>query len=240
MSGHSKWHSIRHQKAATDAKRGKIFTRHARLIAIAARDGGGDPDANPALRLALENARGVNMPKDNIERAIKRGTGEDRDSAALSPELYEGYAPGGAAVIVSCLTENKNRTVANVRSAFTKSGGSLAERGAVSYLFKHVGLVHAQNAGEAAELAAIEAGAEDIERDGEELLITTEKSALSRVAEALREAGATVQSSQLSWLPSAPISPKGADAEKLARLVATLEEDDDVVDVFTNAQPEAA
>jgi YebC/PmpR family DNA-binding regulatory protein len=161
MSGHSKWHSIRHKKGAADAARGKIFTRHAKLITIAARDGG-DPEMNPSLRLAIDNAKKENMPNANIERAIKKGTGEDKDGTQFFEITYEGYAPGGIAVLVSTFTDNKNRTVSSIRSIFSKNGGNLGESGSVSFMFHKKGIILVSNPSDEIEMAAIEAGAEDV------------------------------------------------------------------------------
>ncbi len=200
MSGHSKWHSIKHKKGAADAARGKIFTRHANLITLAAREGGGDAEMNPSLRLAIDNAKSVNMPNSNIDRAIKRGTGEDKEGAQFFEVQYEGYGSDGVAVIVNALTDNKNRTVASIRSIFTKNGGSLGETGCVSYMFHKKGVIILQVSSEQTEeveLLAIDLGVEDVQESEEGLEITTPSDTFFTVKEKLESSGAHIVKSEL-------------------------------------------
>src|SRR5438270_3864599 len=203
MSGHSKWHSIKHKKAVVDARRGQHFTKLARAITVAAREGGGDPDGNPALGLAIQKARDASMPKDNIERAIAKGTGEGVDMDAIETVLYEGYGPGGVALLVEALTDNRNRTSADIRHAFNKHGGSLGEPGSVAYLFDKSGVivVDASRYSEDDLLPAIEAGAQDIAVDENVFEIVTEPSDLAAVRAALEEAGIEMDSAELSQRP---------------------------------------
>lgn len=234
MSGHSKWHSIRHQKGANDAARGKVFTRHAKLITIAAREGG-DPDMNPGLRLAIDNAKKENMPNNNIERAIKKGTGEDKDGVPMEELIYEGYAPGGIAVLVSCLTDNKNRTVASVRSTFSKGGGSLGESGSVAFLFSKKGVVLITNLNEDIELTAIDAGAEDVVNNENEAEIITDAKDLFSVKKALEDAGAEIASAELRLIPATTVAiTDESTARKIVNLIQNLEDDDDVTSVSAN------
>lgn len=234
MSGHSKWHSIRHQKGANDAARGKVFTRHAKLITLAARDGG-DPEMNPALRLAIDNAKRENMPNNNIERAIKKGTGEDKDAAQMSEITYEGYAPGGIAILVSCLTDNKNRTVASIRSTFTKHGGNLGESGSVSFLFSKKGVITISNPSEEIELTAIEKGAEDVNNEEKYLEVTTDPKDFYSVKKALEEAGAEIESAEVSLIPANTIKIEDEEtARKIIQLIQIFEDDDDVTSVSAN------
>ncbi len=235
MSGHSKWHSIRHKKGAADAARGKIFTRHAKLITIAARDGGGDPDVNPGLRLAIDNAKKENMPNANIDRAIKKGTGEDKDGAQYVESTYEGYAPGGVAVLVSTLTDNKNRTVSSIRSIFSKNGGNLGESGSVSFLFSKKGVIIVSNPSEDLELAAIDAGADDVIQEEGQLEITTGATNLFAVKKALEDASAQIESAEITLVPdnTIEVTDEGV-AQRIIRLIQLLEDDDDVSSVATN------
>ena len=236
MSGHSKWHSIRHKKGAADAARGKIFTRHAKLITIAARDGGGDPDMNPGLRLAIENAKKDNMPNANIERAIKKGTGEDKDAAQFFEITYEGYAPGGIAVLVETLTDNKNRTVSSVRSTFTKHGGNLGESGSVAFLFQKKGMILVSNPSEELEMEAIEAGAEDVSEEDGLLEVITAPKELFSIKEALEKAGAKIESAELKFIPENTIKVDDeSSAKKIIHLIQALEDNDDVSNVSHNA-----
>src|SRR5919109_1262260 len=200
MSGHSKWSSIKHKKGAADAKRGKLFTKLARAITVAARDGGGNVDANPALGLAVQKARDASMPKDNIQRAIDRGTGAGADAAAIESVTYEGYGPGGAAILVEALTDNRNRTGAEIRHAFEKHGGSLGEPGSVSWQFEKRGVVllDATRYGEEDVLPAIDAGAEDVQAEDELLKVTCAPGDLSDVREALESAGVEIRSAELA------------------------------------------
>jgi YebC/PmpR family DNA-binding regulatory protein len=236
MSGHSKWSSIKHKKGAADAKRGKLFTKLARAITIAARDGGGNVDANPALALAVQKARDSSMPKDNIQRAIDRGTGEGDDAAAIESVSYEGYGPGGAAILVDALTDNRNRTGAEVRHLFEKSGGSLGEPNSVAWQFDKRGviLVDAERYSEDDLMPAIDAGAEDVSVDGDLLKVLTPASALTDVREALEEAGIKIQSAEVSMEPQSVVEVNASDAPALLRLMDALEEQDDVDQVHSN------
>jgi YebC/PmpR family DNA-binding regulatory protein len=236
MSGHSKWSSIKHKKAAADAKRGQQFTKLARAITVAARDGGGDPDGNPALATAVQKAREASMPKDNIQRAIDRGGGIGTDAAAIERILFEGYGPGGAAILVEALTDNRNRASADVRHAFTKHHGSLGEPGSVAWIFEKRGVlvVDGSRYGEDDLIAAIDAGAEDVREDGDLLRVVCEPSDLNAVREALAQAGVEVQSAEVAMEPKSTVTVKGTEAEWLLRLVDTLEEHDDVNEVHAN------
>src|SRR5438270_3539323 len=198
MSGHSKWHSIKHKKAVVDARRGKLFTKLARHITVAAREGGGDPEGNPALALAVQKAKDASMPKDNIERAIAKGTGEGTDADALEAVLYEGYGPGGVALLVEAVTDNRNRTGAEMRHVFSKHGGNLGEPGSVSYLFDKRGLivVDGERYSEDDLLPAIEAGAEDIAVDDDVFEVLTDPSGLTAVRAALLGAGIEIQQAE--------------------------------------------
>lgn len=237
MSGHSKWHSIKHKKGAADAKRGKVFTKHAKLITIAAR-GGGDPDMNPSLRLAIDNAKADNVPNANIDKAIKKGTGEDKSGAAMVESTYEGYGPGGIALYIQVITDNKNRTVASVRSILTKHGGSLGESGCVAWMFEKKGLILArfpEMDGDEAELMAIDAGAADISREEDMMEVYTEVSDLSRVASALRESGFEVESQEITFIPKDEVKIEDKETVgKILRLMEALDDDDDVTNVSSN------
>jgi YebC/PmpR family DNA-binding regulatory protein len=237
MSGHSKWHSIKHQKGAADAARGKLFARLARQIEVAARSGGGDIDANPTLRTMVGKARDSSMPKDNIERAIKRGTGE-LEGVRYESVTYEGYAPNGVAVLVECLTDNRNRTGSEVKNVFTRNGGSLAEPGAVSWQFERKGVLLVDKGGVSEDdlmVAALDAGAEDISDAGDTWQVTTDPSALHTVRDALSAAGVEVTATDLTMLPSqlVPLGDAGA-AKTVLRVLDALEEHDDVQNVYAN------
>jgi YebC/PmpR family DNA-binding regulatory protein len=236
MSGHSKWSSIKHKKAAADAKRGQQFTKLARAITVAARDGGPDPDANAPLATAIQKARDASMPKDNIQRAVDRGSGVGADTAAIERILFEGYGPGGAAILVEALTDNRNRASADVRHAFTKHHGSLGEPGSVAWIFEKrgVAVVDGTRYGEDDLIAAIDAGAEDVREDGDLLRVVCEPGDLTAVCEALEQSGVVVQSSELAMEPKSTVMVKGTEAESLLRLVDTLEEHDDVNEVYAN------
>ncbi len=237
MSGHSKWASIKHKKAIVDSRRGAQFTKLARAITVAARDGGGDPDSNATLENAIGKAKAASMPKDNIERAIAKGTGEGGDADAIETILYEGYGPGGVALLVETLTDNRNRTGAEVRSMFTKHGGSLGEPGSVAYLFDKKGtiVVDATRYSEDDLMVAVEAGAEDIGTDEGVFEIITELPDFAAVRRALEEAGIELQSAELSYRPSSlvPIEHEG-QVLKLMRLIDALEDNDDVGAVHAN------
>jgi YebC/PmpR family DNA-binding regulatory protein len=236
MAGHSKWANIQHRKGAQDKKRSKLFTKLIREITVAAKMGG-DPDANPRLRLAIDKAKAQSMPKDNIERAVKRGAGE-LDGADFQEIRYEGYGPGGTAVMVDCLTDNRNRTVAAVRHAFAKFGGNLGADGSVNYLFNHVGqLLYPEDADEDAVMeAAIEAGAEDVVVDDEgSIEVLTEPGDFERVRDAMRKAGFVPESAQLTMRASTNSELDVDDAGSMVKLLEVLEDLDDVQEVYSNA-----
>ncbi|MCG6975016.1 MAG: YebC/PmpR family DNA-binding transcriptional regulator [Acidiferrobacterales bacterium] len=237
MAGHSKWANIRFRKGAQDAKRGKIFTRLIREITIAARMAGGDPAANPRLRTAIDKALGQNMPKDNIERAIKRGTGE-LEGVNYEEVRYEGYGPGGVAVLVECTTDNKNRTVSEVRHAFTKNGGNLGTDGSVAYLFNTLGILSypAGSDEDAIMEAALEAGAEDVVTDDDGAIeVQTSLEDFEAVRDAMVSAGLEPEMAELTQRASTDISLNTDDGEKMLKLLDMLEELDDVQNVFSNA-----
>jgi YebC/PmpR family DNA-binding regulatory protein len=236
MSGHSKWSSIKHKKGAADAKRGKLFSKLARAIIVAARDGGGDPDNNPTLATAIQKARDASMPKDNIQRAIDRGTGAGADGAAIERILYEGYGPGGVAILVEALTDNRNRASAEIRFAFSSHGGSLGEPGSVAWIFEKKGaiVVDGGRYGEDDVIGAIDAGAEDVREDGDQLRILSEPADLSAVREALESAGVQIESAGLATEPKSTVEVKGNEAERLLKLLDALDEQDDVDEVFAN------
>ncbi len=237
MSGHSKWSSIKHKKAATDAKKGQLFTKLARDITMAAKGGDPDPETNAALRLAVQKAKQANMPSDNIDRAVKKGAGTD-EGDNLEEVTYEGYGPGGTAVIVQAITDNRNRTVAEVRHAFSRGGGNMADSGAVSWQFDNRGLITLLAAGDIEELQlqAIEAGALDVDASGEEYIdVVTEAVDLHRVREALENAGLTVESAELAPVPKNKVQLEEKDAVAAFRLFERLDELDDVSRVYSNA-----
>lgn len=239
MSGHSKWHSIKHGKAIVDAKRGKVFTKHAKLITIATREGGGgDPAMNPALRTAIINARADNVPNLNIEKAIKKGTGEDKGAAQIEEVIYEGYGPGGIAFLIQAITDNKNRVIGNIKSIFLKHGGSIAEPGSVGWMFAKKGLIFALTENknpEEAELEAIDAGAEDISVDGSEFEIITEASKMAHVRDNLEKAGFKIEKAELIFVPKNVIKVDVPEkAQKVLSLVEALEDDEDVSNVYGN------
>ncbi len=238
MAGHSKWANIKHRKAAQDKKRGKIYTKLIREITVAARSGGGgDPSTNPRLRLAMDKALSANMNKDTIERAIKRGTGEG-DDANYEEVRYEGYGPGGTAVMVDCMTDNRNRTVSEVRHAFTKSGGNLGTDGSVAYMFNRIGLLTypAGSDEDAIMEAALEAGAEDVEvSDDDSIEVSTSYEDFMAVKDAMEAAGHKPESAEIIEKPTTDTVVSEEDAEKIMRLIDTLDELDDVQEVHTNA-----
>lgn len=237
MAGHSKWANIKHRKAAQDAKRGKIFTKHIREITVAAREGGGDVDSNAALRIAVDKALGVNMTRDTVERAIKRGTG-DLEGVSYEEMSYEGYAPCGIAVLVECSSDNKNRTVAEVRHAFSKYNGSMGTSGSVAYMFQSLGVIlMAEGADEEAVMdVVLDAGAEDIvTHDDGSVEITCPSTAYLAVMAALEAADMSVETSEVTKRAENEIALSQDDAEKVMRLVDAIEDLDDVVEVFTNA-----
>lgn len=238
MSGHSKWSTIKHKKAAADAKRGQVFTRYIREITVASRLGGGDIDANPRLRAAVNAARAVNMPKDNIERAIARGTGGD-EGANIEEVRYEGYGQAGVAILVDCMTDNRNRTVSDVRSAFNKGGGNMGETGCVSWMFQQKGLFvfDRSKVGEEQLLEiGMEAGAEDIHDRPDEgaIEITCAPADFPTLQEAFEDAGLTPAVGEISWIPENSVPVQGEEAEKVLRLIERLEDVDDVQNVYAN------
>ncbi|HEX5711796.1 MAG TPA: YebC/PmpR family DNA-binding transcriptional regulator [Solirubrobacterales bacterium] len=236
MSGHSKWSSIKHKKGAADAKRGKLFSKLARAITVAARDGGGDTDGNPALATAVQKAREASMPKDKIQKAIDTGTGAGADSAAIERILYEGYGPGGVAMLVEALTDNRNRASAEIRHAFSSHGGSLGEPGSVAWIFEKKGaiVIDGERYGEDDAIVAIDAGAEDVREEDGKLRVICEPSDLTAVREALTGAGVEIESAGLATEPKSTVELKGHDAERLLKLLDTLDEQDDVDEVFAN------
>jgi YebC/PmpR family DNA-binding regulatory protein len=242
MAGHSKWAGIKHKKAIVDARRGKLFTKLARAITVAAKEGGGDIEGNPALSLAVQKAKDASMPKDNIERAILKGTGGGADADALEGVLYEGYGPGGVAMLVEATTDNRNRTGSEVRHLFSKHGGNLGEPGSVAYLFDKRGLlvVDATKHTEDELLPAIEAGALDVAADDDVFEVVSEPADLTAVRGALDAAGVAVEEQQVAWLPKTRVPVDEATAPKLLRLVDALEENDDVDEVHANFDIEAA
>ncbi|HEX4944168.1 MAG TPA: YebC/PmpR family DNA-binding transcriptional regulator [Usitatibacteraceae bacterium] len=242
MAGHSKWANIQHRKGRQDAKRGKIFTRLIKEVTVAARMGGGDPDMNPRLRLAVDKAYESNMPKDNVERAIKRGTG-DLEGVNYEEVRYEGYGIGGAAVIVDCLTDNRTRTVADVRHAFAKYGGNLGTDGSVAFLFKHCGLlIYAPGTSEDKLLdAALEAGAEDVvTNDDGSIEVITGPHEFPAVKKALEKAGFKAEVAEVTMKPAAEAALAGEDAARMQKLVEALESLDDVQEVYTTAAMDEA
>lgn len=236
MSGHSKWSSIKHKKAAVDTKRGKAFTKLGRAITVAAREGGGDPEGNPVLANAIQKARDMQMPNKNIERAVARGTGEGTDVSSIESVSYEGYGPGGVALLVDALTDNRNRTAAEVRHIFSRYGSSLGEPGSVSWVFEMKGVVtvDADRYGEDDLIEAIDAGAEDVLLDEGSYRITCDPTALKAVRAALDKGGVDVESSDISMEPSTLVGVEGEDAKRLLKLMDALEEHDDVAKVHAN------
>lgn len=237
MSGHSKWSTIKRKKGAADAKRGKMFTKIIKEIMIAVKEGGGDPDANARLRLAIQNAKGVNMPKDNIDRAIKKAMGSEAESYIETS--FEGYAPNGIAVFVECLTDNNNRTVASVRSAFNKYGGNLGTNGSLSFLFERKGIFTLNREGieaEELELGMIEAGAEDMEVDEETISITCAKEEFGNVSKKLSEMGIEPEEAGLKRVPGDTKTLDVESARKVLKFIEVLEDDDDIQNVYHNLE----
>lgn len=233
MSGHSKWATTKRQKAVVDAKRGALFTKIANQIAIAAR-AGTDPSMNPSLAMMLEKARQANMPKVNIERAIARVS--DKSAAALNEETYEGYGPGGVGIIIEVATDNKNRTMPEVRNTLSKNGGRMADPGSVMFQFARKGCIEVSETGEDAMMAALDAGAEDVDEGEEGLEILTAPSDLMKVRQALLDAGLTITAAELRYVPTSTIAVAGDDVEKLEKLLDALDDLDDVTAVHTNAE----
>jgi YebC/PmpR family DNA-binding regulatory protein len=236
MSGHSKWSSIKHKKAVVDSRRGAAFSKLTRAITVAAREGGGDPDTNATLENAVRKAREASMPKDNIERAIAKGTGEGGEAEAIESVLYEGYGPGGVALLVETVTENRNRTSADVRHILSKNGGSLGEPGSVSYLFEKKGMIviDASSYAEDDLMAAVEAGAEDITADEGVFEVIAEPADFTGVRKALEQAGVEMESAEVAYRPTSLVPIDEAQAGRLMRLIDALEENDDVSAVHAN------
>jgi YebC/PmpR family DNA-binding regulatory protein len=238
VSGHSKWSTIKHKKGAADAKRGKLFSKLTRAIIVAAKEGGSDPSANLALQNAIEKARSYSMPKDNIDRAIAKGSGADADASSFETVVYEGYGPSGVAVIVEALTDNRNRTAGEVRHTFAKNDGNLGGSGAVAWLFERRGVVLVPADGideDELTLAAAEGGADDVTRDGSSYQVLSAPESLAAVREAIEAAGFTVENAELTMLPKTTVEVADeSDAKKVLRLMDQLEDNDDVQDVFAN------
>ena len=237
MSGHSKWATIRRKKGALDAKRGKIFTRMIREVTIAARQGGGDPGGNPRLRLAIDNAKAANMPADNIERAIKKATGE-LEGSQITELMYEGYGPGGVAMLVEVATDNKNRTVAEIRHLFSKGNGNMGETGSVAWMFERKGIITVKRDGKSEDEMMeiiIDAGADDLSTEEDFFEVTTSLESFEPVRKKMIENKLTVENASLQWIAKNSTPVKGDEAEKLMKLIEAIEESDDVQNVFSNA-----
>ncbi|WP_159620811.1 YebC/PmpR family DNA-binding transcriptional regulator [Ruania rhizosphaerae] len=238
MSGHSKWATTKHKKAAIDAKRGKLFAKLIKNIEVAARTGGGDPAANPTLFDAIQKAKKSSVPNDNIDRALKRGSGEEAGAADYETIMYEGYAPGGVAVLVECLTDNKNRAASDVRVAFTRNGGNLADPGSVSYLFTRKGVVLVSKTDDLTEddilAAVLDAGAEEVNDLGESFEVLSEATDLVAVRTALQESGIDYDSADAQFVPATQIEVDVEGARKVLRLLDALDDSDDVQNVFAN------
>ncbi|HXH28764.1 MAG TPA: YebC/PmpR family DNA-binding transcriptional regulator [Candidatus Polarisedimenticolia bacterium] len=242
MAGHSKWKQIKRKKAVTDARRGASWTKVIREITVAARAGGGDPGANPRLRTAIDAAKAVNMPNDNIERAIKKGTGE-LEGASYEEVTYEGYGPGGAAILIEATTDNSTRTVAEIRHAFSRNGGNLGATNSVAWMFDRKGQIFldaAKSAEDASLEAALEAGAEDFQRDGDQYVVSTTVPTFHSVQDALRERGLELESAELAMVPRTTVKVEGKQAEQMLKLLESLEELDDVSRVFSNFDIDAS
>ncbi len=236
MSGHSKWHSIKHKKGALDAKRGKIFTRIIKELTVAARTGGGDPGSNPRLRTIIADAKAVNMPQDNIQRAIRRGTGEE-PGVSYEEVTYEGYGPGGAAVIIEVVTDNRNRTVGELRHMLTKHGGNLGESNSVAWMFEKKGYIVVEKAKATEETlmdAVLEAGADDMSDDDDNWEIMSAPSAFEAVKEAVKKLGIEPASAEVAMLPKNYIKLEGKSAQQMVRLMEALDDHDDVQHVWSN------
>lgn len=236
MAGHSKWANIKHRKAAQDAKKGKVFTKVAKEITVAAKLGGGDPEMNPRLRMALDKAKSVNLPKDNVDRAIKKGTGEDND-AVFEDVTYEGYGHGGVAILVQALTDNKNRTVSAVRSTITKKGGNMGEAGCVAWIFDKKGVITipVKNIDEETIMSvAIDAGAEDVEIGDEYYEIITDPADYEEIKKSIEGEGIEYEYAEVTMRPKNTVEVKGEEAKKVINLVEALEDLDDVQDVYAN------
>jgi YebC/PmpR family DNA-binding regulatory protein len=242
MSGHSKWATTKRKKAAIDAKRGKAFTKIIKEITIAAREGGGDPAANARLRLVIDNAKAVNMPADNIERAIKKATGE-AEGVTFHELTYEGYGPAGVAVLVEVATDNKNRTVAEVRHLFSKGGGGMGETGSVAWMFDKKGVITLPKEGKSEDdimEIILDAGAEDLQTEEDYFIVQSTVEAFEKVRKALIDKKLTIENASLQWIAKNYIGVKGEDAEKVAKLLESIEDCDDVQNVYSNAELDAA
>jgi YebC/PmpR family DNA-binding regulatory protein len=235
MSGHNKWSTIKHKKGAADAKRGKVFTKLIKEITVAARIGGADPLGNPRLRTAIDKAKGENMPKDNIDRAIKKGTG-DMDGVTYEETTYEGYGPGGVAVLVEVMTDNRNRTVSDVRSIFSKCNGNMGEAGCVSWIFSKKGLIVFSRENDFDKLfeAALEAGADDVSDEEEQIEVLTDPANFIEVREALERSGFKYESAEVTMIPQTMVKLEGKQAEGMLKLMERLEDNDDVQNVYAN------
>jgi len=236
MSGHSKWHSIKHKKGATDAKRGKLFTKFIKEITVAARTGGGDPDANARLRKAILDAKAGNMPNDTIDRAVRRGTGAE-EGVNYEEITYEGYGPGGVALLIEAVTDNRNRTVAEIRHMFSKNGGNLGEAGSVGWLFEKKGYIVVDKTAKPEEELfeiAIEAGADDVRDDEDNFEIITSPENFEGVQSAIKSAGIEPQMAEVSMVPQTYIKLEGSSAQQMLRLMETIEDHDDVQKVYAN------
>jgi YebC/PmpR family DNA-binding regulatory protein len=236
MSGHSKWSSIKHKKGAADARRGKIFTKLIKEITVAARMGGGDPGGNPRLRSAILAARSENMPKDNIERAIKKGTGE-LEGETYEESSYEGYGPGGVAVLLDCLTDNRNRTVAEIKHAFDRNGGNLGEPGCVAWMFQKKGVITIQKEGVNEENllgVALDAGAEDVRDEGDAFDVVSAPEDFEAVRQAIEKAGIKFTSAEVTKIPKNTVKLEGKKAQQMLNLIQVLEDNDDVSHVYAN------
>jgi YebC/PmpR family DNA-binding regulatory protein len=241
MSGHSKWATTKHKKAVVDARRGKLFAKLIKNIEVAARTGGGDPGGNPTLYDAIQKAKKSSVPNDNIDRAVKRGSGAEAGGADYQSITYEGYGPNGVAVLVECLTDNRNRAAADVRIAITRNGGSMADPGSVSYMFSRKGVVVVPQQQDGREVSedyilevVLDAGAEDVEDLGEAFEVRSEASDLVAVRQAVQEAGLDYESAESSWIPSVTVPLDEDGARKIFRLIEALEDSDDVQDVYAN------
>ena len=238
MSGHSKWATTKHKKAVVDAKRGKLFAKLIKNVEVAARTGGGDPAGNPTLFDAIQKAKKNSVPNENIDRAVRRGAGLEAGGATYETVTYEGYAPGGVAVLVQCLTDNKNRAAADVRTALTRNGGSMADPGSVSYLFNRKGVVIVSKAGGVTEddvlLAVLDAGAEEVNDLGDSFEVVSEAHDLVAVRQALQDAGIDYESAEAAFLASAEVPLDEEHAKKVFRLIEAVEDSDDVQDVYAN------
>jgi YebC/PmpR family DNA-binding regulatory protein len=236
MSGHSKWHSIKHKKGATDAKRGKLFTKFIKEITVAARTGGGDPDANARLRKAILDAKAGNMPNDTIDRAVRRGTGAE-EGVNYEEITYEGYGPGGVALLIESVTDNRNRTVAEIRHMFSKNGGNLGEAGSVGWLFEKKGYIVVEKTAKPEDELfeiAIEAGADDLREDGDNFEIITSPENFEGVQSAIKSAGIEPQMAEVSMVPQTYVKLEGSNAQQMLRLMETIEDHDDVQKVYAN------